>query len=338
MAVCGAGYWSKLQIPAWLETNEVEIVALYNRTYEKGLIVAGMFGIPRVYDDAEKMMSNEQIDFIDIITEAPGHEWLTLLASKHNIPVICQKPMAHTLESCIKMKTECEKTGVPFYIHENYRWQLHFRFVKNAIVTKRVGNLIRARIQMYTGGVDGWAVQPYLSTLKHMALIDAGPHILDLVRFMFGEIDSVYAVTLKTFSGCVGEDTAVILVKTGKVPIVCEICEHCDSKVFVECTNGSIIIDNDNIAHISIKGESVESVDTKNYQRYKFASDSDWDLHGGASIHSIIECNRSFISAFKSGKPPETIASDNLITMRAVFASIRSVEENRTVFIDEMDK
>ena len=243
-AVFGAGYWSMLQIPAWLETNEVEIVALYNRTLEKGEKVAKLYSIEHVYSDAEKLMIDEEFDFADIITEAPGHEWLTLLAAKHRIPVICQKPMAHSIESCRAMVAECRKAGVPFFIHENYRWQPHFRAVRKAVAEGHIGKLIRARIQMYTGGAEGWAVQPFLATLKHMALIDAGPHIFDLCRFMFGEIESVYAHTLKTFAGCVGEDTAVILVNAGGIPVICEICEHCDSKVFVEGADGTITVDN----------------------------------------------------------------------------------------------
>ena len=336
-AVFGAGYWANLQIPAWLETDEVEIVAIYNRTFEKGEKIAHKYEIMHVYSDAEKLMTDEVFDFADIITEAPGHEWLTLLAAKHGIPVICQKPMAHSIESCRTMVAECRKVGVQFFIHENYRWQPPFRAVRKAISEGHIGKLIRARIQMYTGGAEGWAVQPFLATLKHMALLDAGPHIFDLCRFMFGEIESVYAHTQKTFAGCEGEDTATILVNAAGTPVVCEICEHCDSKVFVEGADGTIIVDNDNIMKITKRDGSMELLDTKTYPRYKFASEEDWNLHGGASIHSIIACNQSFVNAYRNGTLPETTGEDNYKTMCAVFAAICSVEEQRLVFIREFE-
>lgn len=336
-AIFGTGYWSTLQIPAWLETNEVEIVAVYNRTLEKGEKIANKYGIKCVYSDAEKLIMEEEIDFADIITEAPGHEWLTLLAAKHHIPVICQKPMAHSIETSRTMVTECKKAGVPFFIHENYRWQPHFRAVRKAVAEGHIGKLIRARIQMYTGGAEGWAVQPFLATLKHMALIDAGPHIFDLCRFMFGEVESVYAHTVRTFAGCEGEDTAVIMVDAGGIPVVCEICEYCDSKVFVEGVKGTIVVDNDNIMKITQRDGHVEILDTKTYPRHMFAPESDWNLHGGASIHSIIECNRSFINAFRNGTLPETTGEDNYKTMCVVFAAIRSVEEHRLVSLQEFD-
>jgi len=140
-----------------------------------------MYGIDRVYSDAEKLMKNEVFDFADIITEAPGHEWLTLLAAKHRIPVICQKPMADSIESCRTMVTECKKAGIPFFIHENFRWQPPFRAVKKAISDGRVGNLVRARIQLFTGGMSGYESQPYLAEIEHPMIKDMGPHIFDLV-------------------------------------------------------------------------------------------------------------------------------------------------------------
>ena len=88
---------------------------------------------------------------------------------------------------------------------------------------------------------------------------------------------------------------------------------------------------------IAKRDGSTEILDTKTYPRYRFASDSDWDLHGGASIHSIIACNQSFADAFRNAVLPETTGEDNYITMCAVFAAIRSVEEQRLVFIREIE-
>lgn len=96
-AVIGCGFWAKYQIAAWKELEGIELVALYNRTLEKASFLARNFNIPRVYDDIHLLFEREELVFVDIITDVNTHAYFTQLSASHNIPVICQKPMAHTL-------------------------------------------------------------------------------------------------------------------------------------------------------------------------------------------------------------------------------------------------
>lgn len=335
-AVFGTGYWSTLQIPAWYETNEVDIVGLYNRTYEKGLNMAQRFNVPKVYRDAEEFMTSEDFDFADIITEVPGHEWLTLLAAKHKIPTICQKPMSDTLESCKKMVNACKVADVPYFIHENFRWQRPFRAVKKLIDEGRVGKLVSGKIQLFTGGQLSFEVQPFLAQIEYPALTDMGPHVLDLCRFLFGEIKSVCTQTVKTIDNIKGDDTAVILADADGIPVICEICRFSQG-VYVEGLNGTIILDSDNKITVKTFDGNVEVIDVSYVPRYSFTSDQDWGLQGGYCIDSIVQCNQSFADAFREGTLPETNGEDNYKSIRAVFAAIRSLQEDRKVHISEME-
>jgi D-apiose dehydrogenase len=122
VAVLGTGFWSHFQILAWFEVGGVELVAVYNRTVSKSEAVAAKFGIPRVYGDPEELLQAEK-HFIDIITEVPAHAPLVHLAAKYRMPAIYQKPMAGDYETCLHMVEACRTGGVPFMIHENFRWQ-----------------------------------------------------------------------------------------------------------------------------------------------------------------------------------------------------------------------
>ena len=135
-AVFGTGFWANFQIPAWFEVGGVELAALYNRTRSKAEAMAekcvawGAAVAPRVYDDAEALLRNEQLDFVDIITEVPAHAPLVHLAAQHRVPVICQKPMAGDFEAACGMVNACKDAGVPFFVHENFRWQAPIRAEK----------------------------------------------------------------------------------------------------------------------------------------------------------------------------------------------------------------
>ena len=100
-AIFGTGFWSRFQLAAWYEVGGVECVALYNRTRSKAERLAVEFaalnsegaGAPAVYEDPEALLGNEQIDFLDIITDVYTHSQFVHMAAEHKTPVICQKPM-----------------------------------------------------------------------------------------------------------------------------------------------------------------------------------------------------------------------------------------------------
>ena len=63
-AVVGTGFWANYQIPAWMELEGIELVALYNRTKSKAEALAHKFNVPRVYDDVKKLLEKEKLDFV----------------------------------------------------------------------------------------------------------------------------------------------------------------------------------------------------------------------------------------------------------------------------------
>lgn len=74
-ALFGCGYWSQFQLGAWKELDGVECVALYNRTKSHADALAKRFGIAKTYDDPDTLLQNEELDFIDIVTDVDTHEF-----------------------------------------------------------------------------------------------------------------------------------------------------------------------------------------------------------------------------------------------------------------------
>src|SRR5688500_6296781 len=114
-AIFGAGFWTRYQLSAWRELRGAECVAIYNRTAAKAKAIAHDFGIPAVYNDAEKLLREVKPDFVDNITEVGGHKPLSLLCAKHRVPCICQKPMAGSLTDARKMVAAFRKAKTPFF-------------------------------------------------------------------------------------------------------------------------------------------------------------------------------------------------------------------------------
>jgi predicted dehydrogenase len=328
-AVFGAGFWSRFQIPAWLEIEGVQLVALYNRTRSKAEALAEKWGIPAVYDDPEELLRKERPDFVDIITHEVTHAPLVDLAAQYGLPVICQKPMGPDYPTCVEMVRRCHEAGVPFMIHENFRYQRTMRAVKQALDEGRIGSPYRARIQLGHGTLEQVSNQPFMKELEHWALTDMGSHALDLARFFFGEAQSLYCQIHRShkWEGAIGEDIVSVMLRMGEVICVCELGWVDNPIVFIEGTLGTLELRTDD--HLTITTDSGVVSRRIFYPWYTWADPSYGPCHP-----SIVDCSADLLRAIKTGQPPETSGDDNLRTIQLVFAAYDSAERNQVITFD----
>jgi predicted dehydrogenase len=331
-AVLGTGFWSHFQIPAWFEVGGVELVALYNRTVAKAEAVAEKFEVPRVYGDAEELFRREKLDFVDIITEVPAHAPLVQLAAKYKVPVICQKPMAADFATCEAMVAACREAGVPFSIHENFRWQTPMRALKRVLEAGTIGKPFRARLQFIHGLPAIFENQPFLKELEHFAFTDVGSHLFDLARFFFGEPQSIYAQIYRSRPDIKGEDVASALLRIGDLICSCDISYSSqmersvfpETLILIEGTKGTIELAPDLWLHVTT--EAGTTVERHAPPVYAWA-----DPRYAVAHASIVPCNANLLDALKSGTPAETSGDDNLKTMRLVYSAYESAEKNQVV-------
>ena len=334
-AVLGTGFWSLYQIPAWFEVGGAQPVAVYNRTVAKARQVALRFGIPRVYADPEEMLQKERdnLDFIDIITSVETHAPLVQLAAKYKLPVICQKPMSTSLASAEAMVAECRSAGVPFYIHENWRWQAPIRAFKQVLDSGEIGRPFRARMDMISG-FPLFDNQPFLKDLEQFILTDLGSHTLDAARFLFGEATSLYCQARQVHRDIKGEDVATIVMNMGdKISVTVNMAyagnplereAFPQTFIFVEGDSGSLELSKDYWLRITTRaGTLLKRVPPP---RYAWADPAYEVVHA-----SIVPCNANLLGALKGTAQAETTGEDNLKTLRLVFASYDSASRDQVI-------
>ena len=213
-AMCGTGFWAPYQLAGWRELADVECVAIYGRNPVKAKAFAEAHRIPAAYEDVEAMLESEHPDFLDIVTNVESHEQLARTGLAHSVPVVCQKPLVSTLPEAESLVHDFAKARVPLFVNENWRWQAPIREVRKIIERGTIGRVFRARIDMISG-FPVFANQPFLRDLEQFILTDLGSHILDVARFLFGEVRSLYCQTQKTLPEIRGENVATILLSMG---------------------------------------------------------------------------------------------------------------------------
>lgn len=331
-AIIGSGFWSQFQIGAWHELAGVELVAVYNRTIDKARVVADRFGIPRVYDDVKSLFENERLDFVDVITDVDTHAFFVEEAIKHGITVICQKPMAPDFATAGAMVRRSEQAGVPFFVHENFRWQAPIRRLKAILDDGRIGKVFKAGIS-FCSHFPVFDNQPFLATLERFILMDVGSHVLDVVRFLLGDAASIYCLTKTVNPHINGEDVANIML-TMQSGVHCHVelsyASLLEEEVFpqtlvrIEGSLGTAEVGAGHIVKLTTRdGTVAERVDPAVYP---------WADPAYALVHaSIVDINRNFRDALLGRIKAETDASDNLKTMRLVYDAYESASKGNVI-------
>ncbi|MGA7394845.1 MAG: Gfo/Idh/MocA family oxidoreductase [Terrimicrobiaceae bacterium] len=325
IAVIGAGFWSQFQIPAWLELSNVECVAVCDINADKAKALAERFGVPRHFHDPEELLRVVRPDLLDVITSPETHRDMVALAARHRIPVICQKPLANDLETAREMVKICREANVPLFVHENWRWQRPLREVKSALDSGVIGKPFRARVD-FSSSFPVFDNQPFLRELEQFILSDMGVHILDVIRFLFGEADWLIAHVQRINPSIKGEDVATVLLRMRNDITVISSFSYAsrlererfpEAFIVVEGDRGSIELAPD----FWIRVTDAEGTKSRRCppRMYSWADPSYLLIHS-----SIVDCHQNSIDGLLGKGKAETTGEDNLRSLELVFGAYES--------------
>ena len=331
--VAGAGYFSPYHLDGWARIPEVEIVALYNRTREKGAHRAAEFGIPRTYFDYEEMLAAEKPDFVDIITSPPTHLAFCRIAARHNVHMICQKPLAPTYGESETIVVEMQQAGVRSMVHENWRWQPWYREIKRLMDGDVLGEVFSLSARMRMG--DGWpedaylARQPFFRDYPRLLIFETGVHFVDTYRFLFGEIASVYAQLRRLNPAIQGEDSGqVVLGFKNGVTVVWDGSRYNEAdtdnprytfgELRLDARKGHLELGTDGHIRIKLLGKPA-------YRHEYFHEDR------GFAGDCCYRAERHFVDCMLSGMAFESNGESYLKTLQAVEACYESAQTGQVI-------
>jgi len=315
VGLIGAGDISHNHLAAWQKVERAEVVAVCDRDEARARARAAAFAIPRVYADAREMFAHEKLDAADIATWRETHAELALLAAGHGVHVLCQKPLAPTLDEAAALAAAVAGR-IRLMVNENRRFAPHFRAIRRWMDDGRVGPVRQCVVTMHRSGflkdANGRrpAVEraPFMAREKRLMIAETLIHQIDVLRFLLGPLAMVAARTLNTEPDMPGETLATLLLETPDgAPVVVAgsfvapgFGIAVSDRIEIIGTHASVILDGDGI---ELRGATAERVAVD----YKAAYQSCFD----AGI-------AHFAGQLLSGLPFETSAEDNLQTLKLV--------------------
>ncbi|QEN85751.1 Gfo/Idh/MocA family oxidoreductase [Labrys sp. KNU-23] len=331
-ALIGCGFFAINQLHAWRDAEGVDIVALCDRDPERLAHAGGLFGIDRRYGDAEQMLRAEKPDFVDIATTVASHRPLVELAAKMGIPVICQKPFALSMADARAMVEACSLAGVPLMVHENFRWQSAIQAVKTRLDGNAIGQPFWARVS-FRSGFDVFSGQPYLAEGKRFIIEDLGIHILDIARFLFGEVTRLNARTRRVNPAIKGEDVATMLLDHASGLSSMVDCSYAtrlpvdpfpETLVEIDGSTGTLRLGAG--YRLTVNGPGGQEEVDLSPPLLPWASRPWHNIQ-----ESVLAIQRHWLHCLHNGEEPSTSGRDNIATMALVEAAYASAASGQTI-------
>jgi predicted dehydrogenase len=163
---------------------------------------ARQLGWEEAATDWRDVIRRPDIDIVDISTPGDSHAEIAIAAARAGKTVFCEKPLANSVREAERMLAAAEKARVVHMICHNYRRAPAVMFARHLIASGRLGEVRHFRGTY----LQDWINDPKFPLVwrldrKHAgsgALGDIGAHVVDLARFLVGEIAEVSG-DLRTF-------------------------------------------------------------------------------------------------------------------------------------------
>lgn len=213
VGMVGYSFMGATHSVAWRTAHRVfdlplqpRMAALAGRNAEAARAAADTLGWDSVETDWRALLERADIDLIDICTPGDSHAEIAIAALEAGKHVICEKPLANTVEEAERMVAAAEAAaakGVRSMVAFNYRRVPAATFARQLIADGKLGTIRHVRA-VY---LQDWIVDPQFPLVWRLqkdragsgALGDIGAHIVDLAQFMVGDLITGVSAITETF-------------------------------------------------------------------------------------------------------------------------------------------
>ncbi|MCS7224160.1 MAG: Gfo/Idh/MocA family oxidoreductase, partial [Armatimonadetes bacterium] len=209
IGLVGYAFMGKAHSNAWRQVRYFfdpplipRLSAICGRSEEKVRAAAEKLGWAAYETDWNKLIARDDVQIVDVSTANDTHAPISIAAANAGKAVFCEKPLARTAKEAEEMLEAVVKAGVPHGVCFNYRRAPAVQLAKELIASGRMGKVFHFRGTY----LQDWIVDPNFPLVWRLrksvagsgALGDLAAHVVDLARFLVGEIVEVVAY-LHTF-------------------------------------------------------------------------------------------------------------------------------------------
>ena len=280
------------------------------------------------FEALEPALGSVAADAALIATPDAFHAPYSIRCLEHGLDVICEKPMAETLEDARSMHRAAETSGRMLMIHHQLRWSSPYARLRQVVAQGIIGTLRQVDLDMLV--FSGACLVGYRSKLPHLILQDLAIHHFDLLRYVSGqECSTIYARAWPSNQegvsiSCDTSATAV-LEMTGPVTA----SYRCRMRELLDPTGYA-----PRMTLIGSRGEARFADGTLAVQTYGDSGDG-WGPREMVSPRDDGNPMVAFAEAMRTREPALTASGDNIKSLEVMFAAVRSAETGTPVRVGD---
>ncbi|MAG36174.1 MAG: hypothetical protein CL878_08015 [Dehalococcoidia bacterium] len=197
IGVAGVGsFTQRVILPGLAACADAELVALFGPSREKTDRIAAEYGVHAAFDDYAALLAHSPLDAVLVATPNDAHHPMAMAALKRNLAVACEKPLALTTVQAREMLDTARQRGAPTAVNFSYRSSTPYRQIAQLLAEGQLGSIYHFSVLF----LQGIKADPDLPLAWRMqagrgggTVLDIGTHMLDLLRWWFGDIAAVCA-------------------------------------------------------------------------------------------------------------------------------------------------
>lgn len=344
VGIIGCGKIAQVRhIPEYEANPNAQVVALYDVDHDRACELAEHHGAT-AYNSLDDLLDDPDIDAVSVCTSNATHAEATIRALRAGKHVLCEKPMAVTLEECEQMVAAAEVaakvSGAKLMIDQNQRFaKAHIR-AKELLDAGRIGRVLTFRTTFGHGGPETWSVDPGTGSwffdpnrASMGAMADLGVHKTDLVQWLLGQTVVATTAMVSTLDkrdpegNLVGVDdnaSCIYQMNGGVVGTMTASWTYYGPE-----DNSTVLYGTEGIMRIYDDPAHSIVIDRKNGERELYDVEA-IQTNDNQTASGIID---AFVSCIEQGTEPAITGASVLPAMRAVFASIESSKTGARVSI-----
>lgn len=196
VGIIGAGNWaSTAHMPAMNALPDVfQVVGITDNQPEHISRFSAEFGVPG-FENLEEMIQTADLDVLDVVTSRGMHYEPVMLGMAHNLAILSEKPLGHTIIETRQLYHEAHQRHLITHMGFTFRYSPAMQYVRDLIHEGALGEIFHVQgFEENAQLVDPETPLPRIGFSRKTdsgALHGYGSHLLDLVRWILGEFDTV---------------------------------------------------------------------------------------------------------------------------------------------------
>lgn len=168
------------------------------------------------FTDIDDMARECDIDAFVVLTESGLHAEHVLQLAPYGKHIMVEKPMALTLEDADAMIRACDEAGIKLFVIKQNRFNVPVQKLREALEAGRFGRLVMGTVRVRWARPQAYYDQDSWRgtwALDGGVLTNQASHHVDLLEWMMGDVESVFAYTKTALVDIEAEDTAVVVLR-----------------------------------------------------------------------------------------------------------------------------